>query len=137
MATITASKANRAPMNSAQGDLCAFTSSVTLAAAAIGDVVEFAKLPAGCEVIDVQLVNDALGASVTLNAGYKYVDSTVGAAAPAAFQAAAAKSTAGKSSGAFHPTVFNDPIVITSTVAGAAATGKVTAIITYRFIGTM
>ncbi len=137
MATIKASKLNRAPMNSAQGDACFFTSSVVLAAAAIADVVEFAQLPAGCEVIDVQLVNDALGASVTLNAGYRYVDSTVGAAAPAAFQAAASKSSAGKTPGAFHPVIFNDAIVITSTVAGAAATGKVTAIITYRFIGTM
>src|SRR5690606_17420859 len=115
MATIKSSKLNRAPMNSAQGDACIFTSSVTLAAAAISDVIEFAQLPAGCEVIDVQLVNDALGTSVTLNAGYRYVDSNVGSAVPAAFQAAASKSSAGKSSGTFHPIVFDDPIVITST----------------------
>lgn len=137
MAAIKSSKLNRAPMNSAQGDLCAFTSSVVLAAAAIADVIEFAQMPAGCEIIDVQLVNDALGASVTLNAGYKYVDSTVGAAAPAAFQAAASKASAAKTSSTAHPAIFNDPIIITSTIAGAAATGKVTAIITYRFIGTM
>lgn len=137
MATIRASKLNRSPMNSAEGDACVFTSSVTLAAAAIADVVEFAQLPSGCEVIDVQLVNDALGASVTMNVGYRFVDPANGAAAPTAFQAAGAKSTAGKTSGAFHPTMFNDPIVVTSTVAGAAATGKVTAVITYRFIGTM
>lgn len=137
MAAISASKLKRAPMNSAQGDACIFTSSVTLVAAAIADVIEFAQLPAGCEVIDVELVNDALGASVTLNSGYRYVDPAIGSAAPAAFQAAAAKTTASKTSGTFHPVIFNDPIIVTSTVAGAAATGKVTAIITYRFIGTM
>lgn len=137
MAVIQSSKLRRSPINSANGDACIFTSSVSLAAAAIGDVVHFAQLPAGVEVIDVQLVNDALGASVTLNSGYAYVDPSIGAAAPAAFQAAAAKTSAGKSNGAFHPVIFNDPIIVTSTVAGAAATGKVTAIITYRFIGTM
>jgi hypothetical protein len=137
MATITASKFNRAPANGDYGDANVFTSSATLAAAAIGDVIDFAKMPAGCEIIDVQLVNDALGASVTLNSGYRFINPDNGAAAPAAFQAAAGKSSAGKTSGVFHPVTFNDPISITSTVAGAAATGKVTAIITYRFIGTM
>jgi hypothetical protein len=135
MAYVDSSKLRRAPANGEFGDLCTFPSSVVLAANPIADVIRFAQMPAGCEIIDVALVNDALGASVTLNAGYEYVRASDGAAVPAAFQAAAAKSAAGKSVGAFHPIEFDSPINITATIAGAAATGKVTALITYRFLG--
>lgn len=135
MATINSSKVNRVPANGEYGDACFFPAPVTLTAAAIGDVIRFAKFPAGTEIIDVALVNAPLGASVTLNAGYEYVNSADGAAAPAAFQAAASKTSAGKTVGAFAPVEFDSPFFVTSTVAGAAATGLVTAVISYRFNG--
>lgn len=136
MANIDSSKLKRTPINGEYGDTCTFTSSVTLAAGAIADVIRFAQMPAGCEIIDVALTNDALGAGVTLNAGYDFVRGADGVAVPAAFQPAASKAAAAKTVGAFHPVEFDSSIYITSTIAGAAATGKVTAQITYRFLGT-
>jgi hypothetical protein len=137
MAYQNANRFLKKPYSAAEGDASIFTSSIVAAAIQIGDVIRFAEMPPGVEIIDAQLVNDPLGGSTTLNLGFEYVDSTVGSAEPTAFQAAASKASAGKTSGAFHPRTFNDAIIITSTVAGAAITGKVSAIITYKSIGTL
>lgn len=137
MATQNANRLSKKPYSAAEGDASFFTSSFVAVATPIADVIRWAQMPAGVEIVNVELVNDALGASTTLNVGFEYVDSSVGSAEPAAFQAAASKVSAGKSSGAFHPRTFNDDIYITSTVAGGAITGKVSAIIHYRSIGTL
>ncbi len=137
MATLLAQRYARKPANGEWGDASIFSSSIILAAAPIADVINFASLPAGCEVINVELINDALGAGVTLNCGYAFVDPTNGTAVPAYYQAAASKATAGKTSSVAHPITHNDPTDVTATIAGGAATGKVTAIITYRFVGTL
>ena len=137
MATLNAQKLKKIPSNGQHGDACIFTSAIVLAAASVADVVYFAELPPYCEVIDVELVNDALGASTTFNCGYAYVDSTVGSAAPTAYQAAASKTSAGKTRGTFHPILHEHATYVTATLAGAAATGTVTAIIHYRYIGSM
>ena len=137
MANREGEKLKRKPASGEYGDACLFISKFVAAATPIADVVRFAELPAGCEVIDINLVNDALGASSTLSIGYEYVDSSVGAAAPAAFKAATTTASAGKLTTAFHPQMFNDNVYVTATVGGAAITGTVTVIISYRYVGTM
>lgn len=137
MAYREGTKLKRKPANGEYGDSCLFTSQFTGASTPVGDVIRFAEFPAGCEVIDVDIVNDALGASSTLSIGYEYVDSSVGAAAPAYFKAATATSAAGKIDGVAHPIQFNDSVFITATIGGAAITGLVTAIVSYRYVGVL
>lgn len=137
MATVNASAMGRAPMNGEYGNLCARASSITLAAQAAGDVIRFTDLPAGSEVLNVEVVNDAMGASTTLALGYEYIDVNDGAAAPAAFKAATSTSTAGKVTTSFHPIQLERPFRLIGTIGGAAMTGKLTAIVTYIFKGAM
>ena len=121
----------------ANGDANSFSSSITLAAAAIGSRIEFKELPAGTELQEVTLIHDALGASTTLSLGELFKSSDDGTTSATSLKAAASAASAGRQDSAFHPQVYNVPVTITATVAGAAATGKVTAIIKYRYIGTM
>lgn len=131
-----AQKLSVIPKNGSNGDACMFTSSFQAAATPIADVIRFAKLPAGVEIVNVDLVHDAMGASSTLSVGYEFVDSADGAAAPAFFLPAAASTAAQKRPSANHPIELNAPSYITATIGGGAITGKVTAIIEYRFLGT-
>lgn len=124
------------PKAGANGDACSFTSSFTFAAAEIGTRVEWAKLPPGTELQEVVLINDALGASSTLGVGELFDSTADGTTAAASLTAAASTASAGRIESAFHPRTYQVPVTITSTVAGAAVTGKVTAIIKYRYIGT-
>lgn len=136
MANQDAQKFNVIPKNGEYGDACTFTSSFVAAATPIADVIRFAKMPAGVEIISVDLMHDAMGASSTLSVGYDYVNSADGSAAPAFFLAAAASTSKQKRFSAEHPIEFQVPTYITATVGGGAITGKVTALINYRFVGT-
>jgi hypothetical protein len=124
------------PKAGANGDACSFTSSITLSAAAISTRIEWARLPPGTELQEVVLVTDALGASSTLGVGELFDSTADGTTAAASLVSAASTASAGRIDSAFHPKVYNTPVTLTSTVGGAAATGKVTAIIKYRYIGT-
>lgn len=117
------------------GDACSATSKIVLAAAAIAARLDFIKLPAGTELQEVILINDALGADTTLSIGELFASATDGTTSATSLGAAAATSTAGRRESAFHPRVYDAPVTITATIAGAAATGTVTAIVKYRFIG--
>lgn len=125
----------KSPIAGEYGDACSFTASFTFAADAIGTRVEWAKLPPGTELQSVTLINDALGASTTLGIGELFDKTADGTTAAASLGAAAATSTAGRRDSAFHPRVYNSNVTITSTVAGGAATGVVSAIIKYRYVG--
>lgn len=137
MATLKANKLSKKVYSGEVGDASVFVTSYVAAAAQIADKIQWAQLPAGIEIVDISLVNDAMGASSTLNIGFEYVDSANGAAEPTAFKAATDVSTAGKQTTAFHPRYFADDVILTSVVAGGAITGKVSLIITYRFVGTL
>ena len=72
---------------------------VTLASASSGDVVEMVNLPNGARIIDGYLSYVNLGASTTLsvgNAAYKNAAGTVVALSAAAYLAATATTTAGR-----------------------------------------
>lgn len=117
------------------GDLCSFTSKITLSSAAIGTRIEFKKLPAGVELQEVTLINDALGASTTLSIGELFDKAADGTTSATSLGAAASTASAGRRESAFHPRIYDVPVTITATLAGAVATGSVSAIIAYRFIG--
>lgn len=125
----------KSPIAGEYGDACTFTAKFTFASSAIGTRVEWAKLPAGTELIEVTLINDALGASTTLGIGELFDKAADGTTAAASLGAAASTATAGRRESAFHPRIYNSDVTITSTVAGAAATGVVSAIIKYRYVG--
>ena len=52
--------------------------SATLAAAQIGDKVRLNKVYAGTKVYDAKLISGALGAGVTIDLGFEYVNGEAG-----------------------------------------------------------
>ena len=115
---------------------------VTLASAAIADVVQMVNLPNGARLIDGYLTNAALGASTTLSVGYaayKNAAGTVVALSAAAYYAAAATTTAGRvdifatqALGANSVVDANeDGLPISITLAGGTASGVVQVAIRY------
>lgn len=115
---------------------------VTLASAAIADVVEMVNLPNGARLLDGYLTNAALGASTTLSVGhaaYKNAAGTTVALSAAAFLAASATSTAGRNDilatialGAGSVVNANqDGLPISITLAGGTASGVVQVAIKY------
>lgn len=122
------------PKNGEYGDANVFVSEFIAAATPIADVIMFAKMPAGCQILGVELINDALGTSSTLSIGTEEVAS--GVANPTALRGATASNNAGSIRSTVHPITLDVPTYITATIGGAAITGKVTALISYRFVGT-
>lgn len=108
--------------------------------AANGDVINLRELPAGSRPYRLRVVNDALGAGTTISLGYQYRSPSAGAAAPTAFKAATATSSAGSFTADFHllPT-FTDDVYITATVGGGSIANalNLTVFIDYEFVGTM
>jgi len=115
---------------------------ITLASAAIGDVVELVNLPNGARIIVGYLTNAALGSSTTLsvgNAAYKNSAGTTVNASATTYLAATSTSSAARTDifatialGANTVVDANeDGLPITITVGGAAATGVVQVAIRY------
>lgn len=107
----------------------------TLAATPVADKVRLLKLFAGTKIHDVKLVNAALGASTTVSLGFEYVDGQAGGSATALLPATSTASAAGTRSGAIAPVTLEHDAFVTATIGGAAATGKIDAVITYEFKG--
>ena len=115
---------------------------VTLASAAIADVVEMVNLPNGARLLDGYLTNAALGASTTLSVGhasYKNAAGTTVALSATAFLAATSTSSAARTDilatialGAGSVVDANqDGLPITITLAGGTASGVVQVAIRY------
>lgn len=121
------------PIAGTYGDAAVFESTVTFAGESNPQTVDFAEIPAGAKILSVELVNDALGASTTLSVGARYKDGT--AAAPAKYLAAAASASAGSRKTAMHPERLDKTMIVTGTLGGAAATGKVTVYVLYKYEG--
>ena len=120
--------------NELSGRLRIAFADVTLASAAIADVVQMVNLPNGARIIDGYLTTAALGASTTLSVGYaayKNAAGTTVALSAAAYFVAASTATAARNDifatqalGANTVVDANeDGLPITITVGGAAATG--------------
>ena len=115
---------------------------VTLASAAISDVVQMVNLPNGARIIDGYLTNAALGASTTLsvgNAAYKNAAGTTVALSATAYLAATSTSSAARTDifatqalGANSVVDANeDGLPISITLAGGTASGVVQIAIRY------
>lgn len=111
------------------------------AAAAVGDVMKFIKLPTGAEPVDMVAMYDgaATGAGSTMDFGIKGVDGTTQDDEDY-FAAGVDLTGVGvtrKSNGAATPVVLNDPHYVTGTVKGAspAADTEVTVQVIYRYRG--
>jgi hypothetical protein len=115
---------------------------VTLASAAIADVVQMVNLPNGARLIDGYLTNAALGSSTTLSVGYgayKNAAGTVVALSTAAYLAATSTSSAARTDilatialGAGSVVdADQDGLPITITLAGGTASGVVQVAIRY------
>jgi hypothetical protein len=109
---------------------------------ASGDVIEMFTLPDGARLLEGSLAHDALGGSTTLSVGYAAHTNSAGtavSAAPAAYKAAAASTSAQKvdilatlALGSGTETDTNeDGVVITATMGGAAGTGTIEVTIKY------
>src|SRR5690554_3752450 len=105
------------------GNLAVADSGVTLDAADTGTVVDLIELPPGARVIDVKLVNAALGATTTVKVGYRFPDG-VGTAADDGFIASGSSVSAGSRSSAIAPKQFSARTIVTATTGGAATTGR-------------
>lgn len=104
----------------------------TLAAAAVGDFVKVAFIPAGSVVHDVRFINAALGASTTVKWGYKEDGGTTD---DAYFVAATSTASAASNRTAASPKRFLKDTWVIATVGGAAASGLIEAVPQYVYEG--
>lgn len=116
------------------GNLYGTRADFTFAGEASGTKVYLCRIPAGSVIRRPDLVNEALGAGVTLDLGFENEDSSQ-TDDPDYFLAAVDGATASrKDSDAFDLVVDKDTD-ITLTTGGAAATGKVEVDLSFLFKG--
>lgn len=128
--------------NEYSGRLRVAFADVTLAAAAIADVIQMFNLPNGARIIDGYLTNAALGSSTTLSVGYAAYKTSANvdvALSTAGYLAAVSTSSAARTDVVATYALGAGSVVdadgtglpITLTVAGGAATGVVQLMIRY------
>ncbi|WP_020209038.1 hypothetical protein [Gilvimarinus chinensis] len=118
------------------GNLAVHDSGADLASAAIGTVVDLIELPPGARLMDARLIHAGLGASTTLTLGYRFPNGG-GTDAAAGLLASASSASAGRRETTVAPIQFSAPVIITATVGGAAATGRIDAVVEYVDNGTL
>jgi hypothetical protein len=117
------------------GDLSVADDGKTLAAASIADTVDFFTIPGGLRFEDGHMVNAALGASTTFSIGWRYVDGSAGGSATALL-AATSTAAAARVNFTSAPFSVDKDIIVYGTLAGAAATGRLDAVVKYKVLGT-
>jgi hypothetical protein len=120
--------------NTSFGNACSVVYDYTFAASAIGTRVDLDTFPAGTELQEIEVINDNLGASTTLAIGELFAAGD-GTTSANSLKAATATSAAGKIDANFHPRILSKPMTPTLTVGGAAATGKISVIVRYSYVG--
>jgi len=120
------------------GNTSTIVQSITLAAAAIGDVLRIAKIPSNSRLLDLEVINTASTALTTMTFGYENADGT--GAVPAHFTAAKAISAASRiraDSVNAAPLTGSQDVFITGTLAGAniAVATTITVRVTYEHVG--
>lgn len=107
---------------------------VTLAAAQINDKVRLNKVYAGTKIYDMKMINAALGASVTVDLGFEYVNGEAGGDADY-WLSNQACTNAGMNQSAVAPVTMQYDAYIIATIEGAAATGLINTVATFEFRG--
>jgi hypothetical protein len=138
MAQIIASTMNNNPYTGEDGNSSTDHGYKLLAAAAIADTIDLLTIPAGAKMIEVCMINAALGALSTISLGYRNKDGTANAAGTnVALLAATSTVAAGKTRSVFAPIVFAKDAVLYATVAGGAVTGQLDVVTEYVYQGTL
>lgn len=114
--------------------LAAVHGSNLLAAAQINDKVRLNRVYAGTKVMEAKLINAALGAGVTVDLGFEYVNGEAGGNATQ-WLAAQACNNAGCNRTASAPVTLQYDAYIIATIKGGAATGQIDTVLTYEFKG--
>lgn len=135
MTTFVAPTVARIQTSGEYGNLAVAHGTYTAAAAAINDNVYLVRLYAGTKIYNARLINAPLGASTTVDLGYKHVDGQAGDS-PTAFLTAQATNAAGANQSNAVPVTLAYDAFIVATFKGAAATGQIDAIVQYEFVGT-
>lgn len=104
-----------------------------LAATPINETVIIGTFDAGTEIDEIRFNHANLGAGVVVDVGYQYLDGTV--PVPTAFGSALAMSAAGVKRFEGVPVKLENRAQIFITVKGAVATGRIDALVEYRFVG--
>jgi hypothetical protein len=124
-------------INGEYGNLCGEESSYVAAALGIGQVINFVKLPVGAVLIDVTLINDALGASSTIALGEVFDSTADGTNSANSILVATSTASAARTESKIHPITYDlGPVTIQGVVGGGPITGKVTCTVRYRYNGT-
>lgn len=137
MADVLGQQYNNVPAYNGMGN--AFCKSYKAKKAAnSGDKLYLGIIPAGVRVDDFALIYDDAGTSVTCKVGYEPLD-TLPAASDAYWIAASydIATAAGRKDSTSHPIVFENPVKIVLTVAGANFTGtpSITAVVKGEMVG--
>jgi hypothetical protein len=119
---------------SGDAPLAAVHGEFTFAATPANDVIRLARLYAGTKIVDLKLINAALGASTQVSLGFQYVNGEAGGGA-AALLAATATSTAGTTRAPGTPVTLAFDAFLTATLTGGSATGKIDVLGLYKFEG--
>lgn len=128
MATFQANSLSRRVYQADAGNQSVEVGDITLAAAsngAVNSIIQFFELPIGMQIVGIDIVNEALGAGVTVSV----------ACGTTTLIPATAKATAGAVSTPIFPYITSDTEQVSVTIAGAAATGKLGIAVRYRAIG--
>lgn len=103
----------------------------TLAAAASGTVVRLGKLFAGTKIMDMRMINAALGTSTTVKVGFEYVNGEAGSDDDGLLAATATNAAASTRMSAAPVTLQYDAYLI-ATIGGAAATGALDVVVEFE-----
>ena len=137
MAEITGDSYNTSQQAGEYGNACTAIFTKTLAAGQIGDIVKYGVIPGSAKITCVTLINAALGASSTQSLGVRYVKASEGSTAATQFFTTQATSSAGRNESAagVYTVATGRGVEIIGTLAGAAATGLVTVLVDYVYVG--
>ena len=136
MTALVAASVNNAVYAGEEGNLSADLGLYTFAAGQIGDTVDLQTIPAGTQLLDLDIIFAALGAGSTLSFGWRYKDGSAGGSATALL-AATSTAAAGVASASFTPITFLNTAILYATIAGGAVTGELDTRTTYIYKGTL
>ncbi|HQR20116.1 MAG TPA: hypothetical protein PKV98_04580 [Burkholderiaceae bacterium] len=140
MARLLSNEYSNPPFAGEYGNLAVARGQKTLAASQIADTIDWFVIPGKATIVDAQFAWQAMGAAATFTLGWRYADGSAGGGAanilPSSGTTVAAGIQRPVDNGLLPFTVDKD-IIVYSTQAGAAATGRADVKVEYEFRGTV